>query len=99
MEKIEVQKRVLGQKLILPKLLWTNASSKEATIFTVKRSHRDVFVKESSHLYPFPIRRYELPKLAKIVILASNSEIHRVPRSQSFELKIILCVELIDIWI
>ena len=96
---MEVQNGVFGQKPILPKVPWTNASPKEATIFTVKRSHRDVFGKKISDLYPFQIWRDEVAKLAKIVIFASNSEIHRIPRSQSFELKIIFYVELIDIWI
>ena len=58
-----------------------------------------MFGKKISDLYPFQTWRDEVAKLAKIVIFASNSEIDRIPRSEPFELKIILCVELIDIWI
>jgi len=81
----------------LPKVPWTNASPKEAEIFTAKRYHRDVLVKKISDLYPFAVQRYESPKLAKIVIFASITEIHRIPRTQLFELKIFLGVELIDV--
>jgi hypothetical protein len=41
--------------------------------------------------------RYKVPKLAKIVDFACIREIHGIPRTQPFELKFFLEVELIDI--
>ena len=73
---------------------WTNASLKEAEIFTGMRYHWDLFIKKISKLHHLLVVRYRTTKMAKISILPSSRGICRKSRTQPFQLKIFLVVAL-----
>ncbi len=52
---------------------------------------------KTSDLYRLPVRRYDSSNLAKIVMFASITEIHRIPRIQPIKVIFLLTVEFIDL--
>ncbi len=72
---------------------WTNASLKEAEIFTGMRYHWDLFVKKISKLHHLLVVRYGVIKRAKIGIFSFPRGICGKRTTRPFQLKFFLVIE------